>query len=99
MTGATAKHLFVVVAIVLATAILLSAVWDVPYIYTIIGFAVWAFVGHVITADDDAPGGWSNPGGSLPFPWAEIAIKGAVLIALCAVAVLVPAVRSFGGAS
>lgn len=26
--------------------------------------AGWAFVGHLITIDDDFPGGWSNPEGS-----------------------------------
>ena len=24
----------------------------------------WAFVGHVVTMDDDFPGGWSNPRGT-----------------------------------
>jgi hypothetical protein len=93
-----AKRVAKLLAIVIATAVLLSLVWGVPYIFTIIGFSAWAFVGHLITADDDAPGGWSNPDGSLPFPWAELAIKGAVLGALCTLAVLVPAVRVFGGA-
>lgn len=26
--------------------------------------AGWAFLGHLVTLDDDAPGEWSNPGGS-----------------------------------
>jgi len=24
-------------------------------------FSGWAFVGHLVTLDDDSPGGWSNP--------------------------------------
>lgn len=27
-------------------------------------FAVWMFGGHLVTLDDDSPGGWSNPDGS-----------------------------------
>ncbi len=26
--------------------------------------AAWAFIGHLVTLDDDSPGGWSNPDGS-----------------------------------
>lgn len=26
--------------------------------------AVWMFGGHLVTLDDDSPGGWSNPDGS-----------------------------------
>ena len=89
----------VLLAIVVTTALALSAIWRVSYIYTGIGFATWAFVGHLITIDDDIPGGWSNPDGTLPFPWAELSIKGAVLVGLCALVAFFPVVRSFGGAS
>ena len=82
--------------IVAAVAIVLSAIWHVPYIYTVIGFSAWAFFGHLVTADDDLPGGWSNPFGELPFPWVELALKGVVLLGLC-VAACFPAVRSLGG--
>ncbi|HEX6886086.1 MAG TPA: hypothetical protein VF530_22120 [Planctomycetota bacterium] len=29
--------------------------------------AGWAAIGHLVTLDDDAPGGWSNPDGSTSF--------------------------------
>ena len=58
-----------------ASASLLSAFWHVPYIFTVIGFSGWIFLGHLVTADDDAKGGWSNPEGSLPFPWCELAMN------------------------
>ena len=87
---------FILATVVLATSIMLSLVWGVPYIYTAIGFSVWVFVGHLVTSDDDAPGGWSNPAGSLPFPWTELAMKGLVLMALCLLAWLLPAVRAIG---
>ncbi len=93
------KRYVILLAIVIAVALLLSLAWHVPYVYTLIGFSVWAFVGHLVTADDDAPGGWSNPDGSLPFPWVELLIKALVLGTLCALAALSPAVRSLGGVS
>jgi hypothetical protein len=90
------KQLFILATIVVSASIVLSLAWSVPYIYTVMGFSAWAFVGHLVTADDDAPGGWSNPDGSFPFPWAELATKGLILIALCLAAWLVPATRAFG---
>jgi len=93
------KRFAIFLAVVVITAIALSVVWAVPYIFTIIGFAAWVFVGHLITVDDDVPGGWSNPDGSLPFPWAELAIKGVVLAVACGLAAFLPAVRTLGGAS
>jgi hypothetical protein len=93
------KRYVIPIVLVLSTAIVLSLVWHVPYIFTVIGFAVWAFVGHLVTADEDVPGGWSNPDGSLPFPWAELAIKALVLAALCILAIQFPILCSFGGAS
>jgi hypothetical protein len=93
------KRYAILLVVVIAAALLLSLVWHVPYVYTLIGFSVWAFVGHLVTADDDAPGGWSNPDGSLPFPWVELLIKALVLGALCALAALSPAIRGLGGPS
>jgi len=90
------KPLIILAAIVVVTGIVLSLLWNVPYIYTAIGFSAWAFVGHLVTADDDTPGGWSNPDGSLPFPWMDLALKALVLMSLCLLAWLVPATRAFG---
>jgi len=98
MSSETAKHLIRLVALVGLTAIVLSLAWHVPYIVTVIGFSAWAFIGHLITADDDAPRGWSNPAGALPFPWVELVVKALVLVVLCALAVCFPAIRSVGGA-
>jgi len=93
------KRYAILLVVVIAAALLLSFVWHVPYVYTLIGFSVWAFVGHLVTADDDARGGWGNPDGSLPFPWVELLIKALVLGTLCVLAALSPAIRGFGGPS
>lgn len=90
------KQLFILATIVVSTGIVLSLAWGVPYIYTVIGFSAWAFFGHLVTADDDAPGGWSNQDGSFPFPGVELATKGLILIALCLAVWLVPAISAFG---
>jgi hypothetical protein len=86
--------LFAVVAF--ATAVALSVLFSVPYVFTAIGFAGWLFIGHLITVDDDFPDGWSNPDGVHPIPWRALAIKGAVFLALF-LAALSPDVRRWGG--
>lgn len=63
------RRYIVLSVVIVSTAILFSLIWAVPFIFTVTGFAGWAFLGHVVTADDDAPGGWSSPDGELPFPW------------------------------
>ena len=96
MKTETAKQVARLGAVVVLTALALSLVWHVPYIYTVTGFAALVFAGHLITADDDIPGGFSNPDGSLPFPWMELAVKGGVLLALVALIVFVPSISSIG---
>jgi hypothetical protein len=83
-------------AMVCSTAVSLSLIWKVPCLYTAIGFAVWGFAGHLITIDDDLPSGWSNPTGSIPFPWAELAIRASVLLGLLGLVFLIPALRTLG---
>ena len=81
---------------ILVIATVLSLVWRVAYIYTAIGFAGWAFIGHLVTADDDFRGGWSNPDGSRRFPWIALLIKAVIFVGLCWLIVSFPAVKSFG---
>lgn len=76
-------------------AIALSVLWRVPYILTFLGVAALVLVGHVVTIDDDMPGGWSNPDGSQPFPWGELLVKAAV-VAVLALLALVPGIRALG---
>src|SRR5262245_57431792 len=89
-------HFVALGLVVITTSLILSRIWHVPYIFTLIAFAAWAFFGHLVTADDDLRGGWSNPDGTQPFPWRELVVKGAILAILCAVVVLFPVVRDLG---
>ncbi len=90
------KRYGIILAMMCLIALALSLFWEVPYLYTAIGFAVCAFGGHIVTIDDDLPGGWSNPDGSMPSPWGELAIKAAILLVLIWLALLNPGLRSFG---
>jgi hypothetical protein len=83
-------------AICCVAAVFLSLTWQVPYVYCAIGFATWTLAGHLLTLDDEMPGGWSNPDGSAPLPWAALMIKTAVLLGLVALALFVPSVRALG---
>lgn len=45
--------------------------------------STWAAMGHLVTLDDDAPGGWSNPDGATQFRYRslrELALKVAVAL-------------------
>ena len=95
----TIKAVGLLFLIVLVTAIGLSLAFQVPYLYTIIGLAIWTFVGHLVTLDDDAEGGWSNPDSSRRF-WQrslfELIVKLLVLVALLAAAARFPTLSTFG---
>jgi hypothetical protein len=39
-------------------------------------FLGWPLIGTLITADDDLPGGWSNPDGTVKPPWRTSAFWG-----------------------
>src|SRR5579863_3393173 len=42
----------------------------------LIAFLGWPIVGTLVTADDDLPGGWSNPDGTIPPSWRTAAAWG-----------------------
>jgi hypothetical protein len=91
-----ASHYAKIAAGALVCALVLSAVFSVPFAFTLIGVSAWLFFVHLVTIDDDFPGGWSNPDGDYPVPWKSLLIKGAVLPALC-LAASSPEVRRWGG--
>jgi hypothetical protein len=95
MERRTKPYLIVSVAL-LVSGVLLSTIWHVPYIDTLTGFAGLVFVGHLITVDEDLPGGWNNPDGKTPLRWRGLAVKGALLVLLAACEIAVPSLREFG---
>jgi hypothetical protein len=51
----------------------------------------WAFIGHLVTLDDDFPGGWSNPAGSRRFLGSsllELLVKGIIFAGISTLAAL-----------
>jgi hypothetical protein len=92
------NYLTSITVILTATTVIaigLSQLWRVPYVDTFLGAAMLVVVGHVVTIDDDLPGGFSNPDGTVPFLWKGLVIKVAVA-ALIGFAALVPAIRELG---
>ena len=45
--------------------------------------SAWAFVGHLVTVDDEAPGGWANPDGAADI-WRQSLFWLAVKAVACA---------------
>lgn len=90
------KRLGIIVAVVAALAVGLSLLFRIPWLYTVAGCAAWAVAGHVLTIDEDFPGGWSNPDGKEPFPWRELVLKAVVLLAVAALLLFLPSLRMLG---
>jgi len=64
------KRQLLYLGIALTLTLSLYVVFDLPLGYTALAvFVGWPVVGTIVTADDDLPGGWSNPDGSMPLPW------------------------------
>ena len=95
----TYRYIAVVILLISAFSVLLSYLAKIPYMYTVCGIAAWSAVGHLITLDDDAPRGWSNPGKSDKF-WhrslRDVALKFIVLFALLAIIFAIPGLDKWG---
>jgi len=78
------KRAVILISIVFTASFLLSRIAGVAYIYTILGFSVWAFVGHLVTFDDELPGEWGNPEGSEKI-WQSAKIQLLIKFMVCAV--------------
>jgi hypothetical protein len=92
----SAKAVLLALAISVAMAVGLSVIFHVPYVFTAIGLSVWAFFGHLVTVDEDKPGGWSNLHNQPTSSWLSLLAKAGLLALLCAIVVLFPALRSLG---
>jgi len=86
-------------AMPLVFIIALSYFFGVPYIFTLIGMAIWAAFGHLITLDEDKPDGWSNIESTDEFykkSKRDLRIKFAILLLLITIPVIFPVVTTFG---
>ena len=62
-----------------AGALVVHFTFDVPLGFALLLFLVgWPLGGTLITIDDDLPGGWSNPDGTVRPPWLEAPFWGQI---------------------
>lgn len=65
-------------------ALLLKLVLGIDILNTALVVSGWLFIGHLVTIDDELPGGFFNPDGATKPPWLELTAKaiafGATLI-------------------
>jgi hypothetical protein len=59
---------FLASSVVLTAAVCFFFHWPVAPT-ALLFFVGWPLIGTLITADDDLPGGWSNPDGTVQPPW------------------------------
>ena len=55
------RQLLIFLVVLPGILLLLSWLFGVPYFVGLLGLLAWATVGHLVTLDDEMPGGWSNP--------------------------------------
>ena len=72
-----------VLTVALAGSLVVHYTLGVPLGFALMIFFVgWPLGGTLITADDDLPGGWSNPDGSVRPPWLEAPFWGYIAAGL-----------------
>lgn len=99
MNEIRAKWLYTWGFAIVVVAVALSFLFGVPYAYTLIGFALWIFFGHLVTLDDDEPGGFGNPDESRPV-WRsslkELGVKFLILAGLAVAVFIFPILQELG---
>lgn len=87
------------VAVPVALAVAFSVFGDVPYIHTLILYSALVAFGRLITIDDAAPGGWSNPDNSKAFCRSalfELLIRFLIFIGFLTLLFVFPNLDQFG---
>ena len=59
---------YIGVGVILVAVLYLFVAWPLGYTALAV-FVGWPLIGTLVTADDDFPGGFSNPDGSVKPPW------------------------------
>lgn len=76
------RHWLKLSAYALIVALLLKFILGFDVVNTALIFTGWIFFGHLITIDDDFPGGWSNPFGEHSIPVGALALKGLIFLSV-----------------
>lgn len=96
---ASVRYALIWCAVAMVIVISLSVFFGVPYFYSVLTISGLVFGGHLVTLDDDSPGGWSNQNNSKQF-WREslfeLLIKLVILLALFAILFAFPDIGKYG---
>jgi len=87
------RHYISVLGIMIVLATVARLFWTIPSGVSLLVLLIgWPLVGTMLTIDDDLPGGWSNPDGTLvpewkmPWWWADLMlVRGAIVVAAFAI--------------
>ena len=93
------RQMLIFLVVLPGILLLLSWLFGVPYFIGLLGLLAWATVGHLVTLDDEMPGGWSNPEGSIRI-WrlslAGLVAKAVLLVLLFWLVGQYPQLKEFG---
>jgi hypothetical protein len=90
------KRAVLVTAISTGSAIALSSLWNIPYIYTLIGCAAWILLNEVVVDEDELITGGVIDMEGCAFSLRPLMFKAMLLCALCFLALQFPALRNWG---
>ena len=98
------RRYLIVMGAIVAVAVLVRVAVDVPTGATLLVLLIaWPLVGTLVTADDDLPGGWSNPDGKatpewrMSWWWADlILIRGSLVLSAFAIEEMIDGHPSVG---
>ncbi len=84
--------------VIIVTCYALSALWGIPYIFTLIAASLWILLDHLVTEEDedDFLFDWHSPSTTLRISWIGIGLRALVLAMLCFLAIQYPAIRLMG---
>jgi hypothetical protein len=89
------RRIITPIALILGPCIVLSVIWGVPYIFTLIGLSVWVCVDH-LDDDDDLIAEQNKSYKNMRVFWRVLGLKAAILVTLCFFALMFPAIRNLG---
>jgi len=79
------KTSLVLLSVALAGALVAHFAFKLPLGFAfLLFFVAWPLGGTLITSDDDLPGGWNNPDGTVRPPWLEAPFWGQIAGGLAA---------------
>jgi hypothetical protein len=98
-TGTASRYLLIWLGVVVALVLGASAIFGIPYIYSILGIAALVFVGHFVTPAGTAAERRSKPDESKRVwsgSWLQLLVKLAAVTILLGLLLAYPDITGFG---